>query len=91
MIRRQIQLSEEQDRAVKRLADKRGVSRSAIIRESLDAYFGSRPPADRRAVRRRAQALIGAFEGGPEDISERHDEYLAEVDPHGGSDAGLDG
>ncbi len=91
MIRRQIQLSDVQDRALKRLADRRGVSRSAIIRESLDAFLGSRPPSDRRAIRRRAQGVIGTFEGGSGEISERHDEYLARIDPHGERDTDRDG
>jgi hypothetical protein len=81
MIRTQITISEQQARRLRRLAADRGVSMARLVREAIDAYAPDDAAA--RALRReRVLAAAGRFDSGLTDISERHDDYLAE-DPHG--------
>jgi hypothetical protein len=76
MIRKQIQLTEEQAESLRRLASERGLSMAAVIREALDRAIGVDEVARRRE---RAIAAIGGFRSGLHDVSERHDDYLAEA------------
>ena len=80
MIRRQIQLTEDQDAKARRLATERGVSTAEVFRELIE----SAPERDDRAERfARALAAVkrrGLHDReGKTDVSVRHDEYLAEV------------
>ncbi len=77
MIRTQIQLTEEQARQLKRLAAERGVSLAEVVRQAIDRTLEQ----DERAIRwdRALEAVRRShFRSGKSDISERHDEYLAE-------------
>lgn len=77
MIRTQVSLRGEQMEALRRLAHERGVSIAALVRDAVDRLLTtSRSPAEGRAA---ALAIVGAFESGEPDISERHDEYLDEA------------
>jgi predicted DNA-binding protein len=76
MIRTQIQLTEEQARRVKRLATERGVSIAAFIREALDRGLEIEAAGIRRE---RAVGAIGGFRSGRRDVSEKHDDHLAEA------------
>jgi hypothetical protein len=53
------------------------VSVGALVREAVDATFPEELEA-RRAARRRSSVVLGAFDSGRSDISERHDELLGE-------------
>ncbi len=75
MIRTQIQLTEAQARALKKLAAERGVSMAELIRQGVERVLADGDPRERR---RRALAVLGTFEGGPPDVSTNHDKYLAE-------------
>ncbi len=79
MIRTQIQLTEEQARAVKALALARRTSVAELIRQSVDELLRTAVGADPAERRRRAIAVAGRFHSGKRDISTRHDEYLAEA------------
>jgi hypothetical protein len=79
MVRTQIQLTEEQSRAVKRLAADRGVSIAEIIRESVDAFLRAGGAPTREEILDRTLAGVGALRGGPSDMSTNHDKYLAEA------------
>jgi hypothetical protein len=80
MIRTQIQLTDEQTRRLKSLAAERGVSVAELIREAVDRHLFMRiTPAGRRE---RAIASVGGFHSGLTDVSERHDEDLAEAYEH---------
>ncbi len=57
-------------------AARRHVSIGALIREAVDATFPNELEA-RRAARRQSAAVLGAFDSGRSDISERHDELLS--------------
>lgn len=72
MIRTQIQLTEEQGRALRRLAARRGVSMAAVIRGVLDEAL----VAPRVAQLERARAAMGRFQSGTTRVSIEHDREL---------------
>lgn len=78
MVRTQIQLTEEQFKALKQRAAERGVSMAALVREAVDRGLRHDEIAARRA---RALSVIGRFrdKDGATDVSVRHDDYLAEA------------
>ena len=79
MIRTQVQLTEEQARALKSLATARQVSVAELIRQGVDTLIQSSGAIDAAERRRRAIAAAGRFHSGASDISANHDEYLAEA------------
>jgi hypothetical protein len=79
MVRTQIQLTEAQAEGLKRLSHATGRSMADLIRGSVDQLLAAGPDPEREERKRRAIAAIGCLEGGPEDLSERHDDYLAEA------------
>ena len=77
MERTQISLTQDQARELRRLARKRGTSMAALIREAVDRTYdvsGHEPARWERAL-----ASVGGFRSGRSDVSERHDELLAEA------------
>ena len=78
MFRTQIQLKEEQMEWLRSEARTRGVSVSQLIRESIKFYrtHQEQVPEDRK---RKAIEAVGRFSSGATDVSERHDDYLAEA------------
>jgi hypothetical protein len=79
MVRTQIQLTEEQSRALKALAARRGVSVAELVRQSVDNLVQSSIGLDDKERRRRAVAAAGKFRSGQADIAARHDDYLAKA------------
>ena len=79
MIRTQIQLTEEQAKAIKTLAMKRNTSVAELIRRSVDELLQEAVGTDIAERRRRALAAAGRFHSGKTDISTNHDDYLAEA------------
>jgi Arc/MetJ-type ribon-helix-helix transcriptional regulator len=78
MHRIQVSLTDDQDRALRDVARLRRSSISALIREGIDHVLEP-DLADRSAALERARAVLGAFDSGCTDISERHDDYLADA------------
>jgi hypothetical protein len=78
MVRTQIQLSEEQSRKLKRLAEIKGQSVAELIRSSVDAMLAATPLADHEEQKRRALALGDQY-SGPSDLAEEHDRHLVEA------------
>lgn len=78
MVRTQIQLTEEQARAVRELAQREGRSMADLVRESLDARLRQRTVVDRKALKGRARAVAGRFRSGVTDLGAHHDRYAAE-------------
>jgi Ribbon-helix-helix protein, copG family len=76
MIRTQVQLTEEQANAVKRVAAERGVSMAEVLRELVDAHLMQSTSDDRRE---RAIRAIGRHHSGRKDVSREHDRELAEA------------
>lgn len=66
MIRTQIQLTEEQARALHDLAVRRGVSLAELVRQGVERILAE---SEQREKRRRALAILGRFDGGPSDVS----------------------
>jgi Arc/MetJ-type ribon-helix-helix transcriptional regulator len=79
MVRTQVQLTEEQVRALRNLASVRQVSVAELIRQSVDTLIQSSGEIDIKERRRRAIAAAGRFHSGASNISAKHDEYLAEA------------
>ena len=79
MVRTQIQLTEEQAKAVKRIALSRHLSVAELIRCAVDTMITSSPLADTEERRKRAIDIVGKFSSGKRDVAKRHDKYLADA------------
>jgi len=77
MVRSQIQLTEEQFRSLKTASARTGKSMAELIRQAVDRFVSSSDIDPRR--RERAIASIGGFRSGRRDVSERHDDQLADA------------
>lgn len=78
MKRIQVQITEEQEKALRRKARASGRSIAGIIRDAVDRYVAR----DERECRiQRALAAMARFRdsGGATDVSVNHDRYLAEI------------
>lgn len=78
MIRIQVQLTEEQLAALKRLAARRGVSISELVRQGVDVILRGPQAEQERLRRERARAAAGRFRSGLGDLATAHDRYLVE-------------
>ena len=78
MIRTQIQIEEDQIEWLRATARARGVSVSQLIREGI-TLFRAREERVPENKRRKALAAVGSFSSQAADVSERHDDYLAEA------------
>ncbi len=79
MVRTQIQLTEEQARALKKIAAVRRVSMAELIRQGVDRVISSQTAIDAEERIKRAIQVAGKFRSGRKDISEHHDNYLTEA------------
>ncbi len=79
MVRTQIQLTEEQARAVKKIAAAQGVSSAEIIRRAVSALIRSSAEPDWKRRCSRALEAAGKFSSGKHDVSRKHDDYLTEA------------
>ncbi len=77
MVRTQVQLTEQQMRALKALASRRNQSIAALVRQAVDLLLSSEGIVDPEVRKERALAAAGRFRSGTPDLSERHDAYLA--------------
>ena len=78
MIRRQVQLTHDQDARLRQLAAERKVSQSDLVRQAVDLLLRQADGDSAEARHRRALAVVGRFSSGRSDVSIRHDDYLAE-------------
>ena len=77
MTRLQVLLTEEQDRRLKELAQKRKTSKANLVREGIELVLQQK----RDGTPDPLLDLIGqAGRIGQSDVSRRHDEYLAAVE-----------
>ena len=77
MIRTQVQLTEVQIKALRRLSATTGKSVADLIRRGVDQYLASwREPTPEERVER-ALRVAGMFSSGVKDVSAHHDRYLA--------------
>ena len=78
MVRTQIQLTEDQVKALKKIAVSRQVSVAKLIRRAVDTMIKTSTAADPEDRRERALESAGKFSSGKSDISKKHDAYLSE-------------
>lgn len=76
MLRTQIQLTEEQARALKEMASREGVSMAELIRRGVERIIQE---SDRRDRRQRALSMLGRYRDSATDVSINHDRYLDEI------------
>jgi hypothetical protein len=79
MVRTQIQLNEEQVKAVKKIANAHGVSVAEVIRRAVDGIISVNPTAGTEERHKRALEIVGKFRSGRHDVSRMHDAYLVEA------------
>ncbi len=79
MVRTQIQLTEEQVKALKKIALSRHLSIAEIIRQAVDTVIRTNTMVDIEERRKRAIDIVGRFSSGKRDISRKHDTYLVEA------------
>lgn len=81
MVRTQIQLTEEQIKEVKRIAQTRHISVAEIIREAVNNVIrsGAGVTVNAEDQRNRAMKAVGKFSSEKRDISRKHDKYLSEA------------
>jgi hypothetical protein len=78
MIRTQVYFSAEQHQALRRAAEREGVSMTALLRRLVDREVVSRT-ARARSRKEAMRAFVGLGSAGPDDVSEKHDEALDEA------------
>jgi len=78
MVRTQIQLTEDQAKALKKIAAARQLSVAELIRRAVDTMIKTSTAADPEDRMKRALDIAGKFTSGKSDVSKRHDAYLAE-------------
>ena len=77
MVRTQVYFSEEQHRALRRAAKREGISMTAFLRRMVERELGKFKSQD--YVNEAVRALADLGRSGRSDISENHDEALAEA------------
>ena len=70
----QIYLRQDQLEALRTVAERRGESIAALVREGVDLLVEGLPPEEDPLL-----DLVGLFDSGAGDLAERHDQYLAEL------------
>ena len=78
MIRTQIQLTKEQTKLLKRIAAQENKSVAELIRQSVDQMLQKQGQPNQKQLRQKAMRAAGKL-SGPSDLSENHDNYLAEI------------
>lgn len=79
MVRTQIQLTEEQAQALKKLALSRHLSIAELVRQAVDNILKSSIVIDMEERKKRAIDVAGRFSSGKHNIAREHDKYLTEA------------
>lgn len=79
MIRTQIQLTEKQAEALRKISLKQRISMAELIRRGVDSIIQSALIIDPEERKKRAIHAAGKFRSGKSDVSEKHDDYLSEA------------
>ncbi|HEU5315762.1 MAG TPA: CopG family transcriptional regulator [Chloroflexota bacterium] len=79
MIRTQILLTEEQDRALGALARAEDASKGALVRRAVDLLLSQQGAVQRQARRDRTLGAIGMVRGDGAPVSQEHDRYLTDA------------
>ena len=79
MVTKQIELTEEQAKALEEAAASLGRSVSELIRDRVDDFLRAPKQSDREEINRRAIGAIGRFRSDITDLATGHDRYLDEA------------
>ena len=79
MVRTQIQLTEDQAKALKKIAQSRHLSVAELIRKAVDTVIKLNTVVNAEERHRRAMEIVGKFSSGKRDISKKHDLYLTDA------------
>jgi hypothetical protein len=80
MIRTQIQLTDEQHRALKRWSSELRISLAEAVRRCVEDRLHRLPDEERRPDRvREALEVVGRYGSGRSDVAAHHDEHLADA------------
>jgi predicted DNA-binding ribbon-helix-helix protein len=79
MIRTQIQFTQEQWKALKKIAATRHVSIAELVRQSVDQLIRSPENQNIDEYHQLAVEIVGKYQSGVSDISANHDKYLAGI------------
>jgi hypothetical protein len=79
MIRTQIQFTQEQWEALKKLANARHVSIAELVRQSVDKLIRSPENMSFDEYQQLCVEIVGKYQSGLADVSTNHDKYLSET------------
>ena len=79
MTRTQVQLTDNQLKALRQASIATGKSVSELIRQGVDQYLAGRSELAREERIERAIRVAGRFSSGRTDVSADHDRHLAEA------------
>jgi hypothetical protein len=79
MIRTQVQLTEVQMEALRRLAVLKKKSLADLVRQSVELYLNRESPTGDTLRVQRALDVVGKFSSGSADGSSQHDRHLADA------------
>jgi hypothetical protein len=79
MVRTQIQLTDKQAKALKKLASSCQLSMAELIRQGVDAILLSPVGLNVEEKQKRALAAAGRYRSGKRGVSREHDKHLAEA------------
>jgi predicted DNA-binding ribbon-helix-helix protein len=79
MIRTQIQFTQEQWEALKKLANARHVSVAELVRQSVDKLIRSPENMSFDEYQQLCVEIVGKYQSGMADVSANHDKYLSET------------
>jgi hypothetical protein len=65
---------DDQEKALRMVAERRGESLAALVREGVDLLLDKLPPEEDPLL-----DLIGLFDSGYGDLAEQHDQHLARL------------
>ena len=77
MVRIQLRLTEEQFESLKWTALQQSVSMATIVHRAVDRLAESTALPNREELKKRAIAAIGSGHAKEEDLSSKHDDYVA--------------
>lgn len=79
MVRTQVQLTEDQAKALKKMAASQHQSIAELVRKAVEAMIKTSPLVDSAERQKRAVEIVGKFSSGKRDISKKHDAYLGDA------------